>query len=160
MSLKLVDEIKQSKPFASPETEACLNLKRTAALFEQQLVELLRPYGITPTQYNVLRILRGAGSEGLCRYEVGDRLVAPGPDVTRLLDRLEKTSLISRARDNENRRLVKATITQAGLDLVASLDDPIRRLHITQLGHLGKTNVRALNELLTNARLNPEPAVN
>ena len=156
---KLKDEIKQSTPFATAEVEAFLNLKRTAALFDQQLCELLKPYGLTPTQYNVLRILRGAGSGGLCRYEVGDRLVAPGPDVTRLLDRLEKSQLVERARAAEDHRLVKASITEKGLDLLAELDDPTRRLHVTQFGHLGKTRVRQLIDLLTEARLNPEPVL-
>jgi DNA-binding MarR family transcriptional regulator len=157
MTGNLKEEIKQTRPFASLETEAFLNLKRTCALFEQQLTELLKPYNLTPTQYNVLRILRGAGAEGLCRYEVGDRLVAPGPDVTRLLDRLEKGGVVVRVRAEEDHRLVKASITKEGLDVLASLDDPIRRLHVTQFGHLGKDGIRDLIDLLTNARLNPEP---
>lgn len=157
MTADLRNEIKQSRPFVGLETEAFLNLKRTAALFDQQLTEMLKPYSLTPTQYNVLRILRGAGTEGLCRYEVGDRLVAPGPDVTRLLDRLEKAKLVIRVRADEDHRLVKASITNEGLELLASLDDPIRRLHVTQFGHLGKNGIRELIDLLTNARLNPEP---
>ena len=157
MSPNLSHEIKQTRPFASKEVEAYLNLIRTAALFEQELVELLKPHKITPSQYNVLRILRGAGDNGLCRYEVIDRLVAPGPDVTRLLDRLEKVGLIVRRRDDENRRLVKASITAHGAKLLEDLDQPTHDLHALQFQHLGMDRVQALIDLLTKARLHPTP---
>lgn len=152
MHRTLQEEIKQTRPFAGPEVEAYLNLKRTTALFEQQLVELIKPHGLTPTQYNVLRILRGAGDAGLCRYEVSDRLVAPDPDVTRLLDRLEKSRLVTRARDEQNRRLVKARITKKGLDLLNELDEPLAELHQSQFGHLGESKIRELIDLLSSAR--------
>ena len=99
---QLASELKQTKPFASPVQEAVLSIKRTAALLELRLAELLRPYGVTPTQYNVLRILRGAGADGLPRCEVQGRLVAPVADTTRLLDRLEKMGLVSRARNTKS----------------------------------------------------------
>ena len=85
----LQDELKQARPFKQVEEEAYLSIMRTAALLEHQVAQALKPHGVTATQYNVLRILRGAGSEGLCRNEVGDRLVTTVPDVTRLLDRME-----------------------------------------------------------------------
>jgi hypothetical protein len=100
MPPRLQDELKQTKPFASLEQEALLSIERTAAVLRHQLGEELKPLGVTPTQYNVLRILRGAGPAGLCRNEIRDRLVAQVPDVTRLLDRMEDAGLIVRGRDS------------------------------------------------------------
>ena len=152
MSSALQHEIRQTQPFASLEAEAALSLARTAALLGNELTETLKPHGLTPTQYNVLRILRGAGEAGLCRYEVGDRLVTPVPDVTRLLDRLEEVVLVSRMRDPEDRRQVKARITPQGLDLLAELDEVLDALHRRQIGHLGEERLRALIDLLAAAR--------
>ena len=152
MTPRLQDEIKQTKPFASLEQEALLNIERTSALLSHQLEQALKPYGITPTQYNVLRILRGAGERGLCRSEVRERLIAQVPDVTRLLDRLEEMKLIERERDSVDRRLVNTRITEQGLDLLRRLDQPVLDFHKTQLGHLGKDKLRTLIDLLTSAR--------
>jgi DNA-binding MarR family transcriptional regulator len=152
MTPRLQDEIKQTKPFASLEQEAMLNIERTAALLGHQLEQALKPYGVTPTQYNVLRILRGAGERGLCRSEVRERLIAQVPDVTRLLDRLEETKLIARERDSVDRRLVNTRITEEGLELLRRLDQPVIDFHKGQLGHLSKESLRALIDLLTNAR--------
>lgn len=148
----LQSEIRQTKPFVSPEAEAALNVARTAALLDAELTGALKPHGLTPTQYNVLRILRGAGDAGLCRYEVGNRLVTPVPDVTRLLDRLEAASLVDRARDPEDRRHVRARITPQGLGLLDELDGVLEALHHRQLGHLGEDRLRALADLLSDAR--------
>src|SRR5918998_4758726 len=115
MMRSLREEIKQTKPFASPEQEAMLSLERTAAVLVHGMAQEFEAYGVTPTQYNVLRILRGAGAPGLCRYEIRDRLVAQVPDVTRLLDRLEEMGLVARERDGADRRLVTTRITDAGL---------------------------------------------
>src|SRR5215218_10993455 len=104
-SRSLQDELKQRKPW-SLEEEAYLNISRTAAVLEHALVQALKPFDITPTQYNVLRILRGAGPDGLCRNEVGERLVRRVPDVTRLLDRMEDGGLIARRRGKDDRRYV------------------------------------------------------
>src|SRR5690348_11446657 len=125
MSPSLRSEIKQTKPFASLEEEAQLNLERTAAVLGHAFAESLKPYGVTPTQYNVLRILRGAGAEGLCRNEVRDRLISQVPDVTRLLDRLEDSGLIERERSTTDRRQVATRITAAGLELLQALDEPV-----------------------------------
>jgi DNA-binding MarR family transcriptional regulator len=152
MTPRLQDEIKQTKPFASLEQEAMLSIERTAALLGHQLEQALKPFGVTPTQYNVLRILRGAGERGLCRSEVRERLIAQVPDVTRLLDRLEETKLIERERDSVDRRLVNTRITSHGLDLLRRLDQPVLDFHKTQLGHLSKESLRTLIELLTSAR--------
>lgn len=152
MSTSLQREIRQSKPFPSPEAEAALSVARTAALLDAELSDALKPHGLTPTQYNVLRILRGAGEAGLCRYEVADRLVTPGPDVTRLLDRLEEVDHVERARDPEDRRQVKARITRKGLGLLAELDDVLAALHRRQFEHLDADGLHTLIDLLAVAR--------
>lgn len=152
MSLSLQSELKQARPFGGPEHEAMLSIARTAAILEHSTSETLKPYGITVTQYNALRILRGAGSEGLCRNEVRDRLIARVPDATRLLDRLEEMGVVVRAREGGDRRFVRARITQAGLDLIEPLDAVIQDLHRRQLGHLGADRLKVLIELLAAAR--------
>jgi DNA-binding MarR family transcriptional regulator len=152
MTRTLRDEIRQRRPFTSLEQEAQLSIERTAAVLGHAFAEALKPYGITPTQYNVLRILRGAGAAGLCRHEVRDRLIARVPDVTRLLDRLEEAGLIARARDATDRRLVSTRITAAGLDLLRSLDEPVAEVHRRQLGHMTAEQLRTLTELLAIAR--------
>jgi DNA-binding MarR family transcriptional regulator len=152
MTSRLQDEIKQTRPFASLEQEALLSIERTAAVLGHQLAEALKPHGITPTQYNVLRILRGAGEAGLCRHEVRDRLVAQVPDVTRLLDRLETAGLIVRQRETADRRYVTTRITAAGLALLEELDSGICQIHRNQLGHLGQEQLRTLIDLLAAAR--------
>jgi DNA-binding MarR family transcriptional regulator len=118
MSSRLQAEIKQSKPFAKLEHEAILGLLRTAAIVDHATDEMLRPFGVTGTQFNVLRILRGAGQQGLCGREIGERMITRVPDVPRLLDRLEKAELISRERDPNDRRHVTARITANGRELL------------------------------------------
>src|SRR5215207_8688671 len=125
MPSRLQAEIKQTKPFPSLQHEAILGLLRTAAVVDHSTDEALRPYGITGTQYNVLRILRGAGANGLCGREIGERMITRVPDIPRLLDRMEKSGLISRVRDREDRRHVTARITPKGdevLEEVANAD--------------------------------------
>jgi DNA-binding MarR family transcriptional regulator len=152
MSTRLRDEIKQTRPFAGLEQEAHLSIGRTWAALEHAVAEALKPYAITPTQYNVLRILRGAGAEGLCRHEVRDRMIAQVPDVTRLLDRLEAAGLIARERSAVDRRYVTARITETGLELVGSLDEPMLALHRRHLSHLGEAELGGLIELLSRIR--------
>jgi len=152
MSSRLQAELKQRKPFSSLEQEASLSVARTAALLEHAGAAALKPHGLTPTQYNALRILRGAVPEGLCRNEVRDRLVARVPDATRLLDRLVDVGLVVRAREGEDQRFVRARITPAGLDLLGALDGVLSDLHDRQLGHLGERKLRTLIELLAEAR--------
>jgi DNA-binding MarR family transcriptional regulator len=149
---ELRDEIKQAKPFTSLEQEALLSIERTAAVLMHRFAESLKVHDITPTQYNVLRILRGAGDQGLCRNEIRDRLVAQVPDVTRLLDRLEQAGLVARERDTADRRLVTTRITRAGLKLLKRLDDPVTRSHQRELGHMKRADLRALIDLLAEAR--------
>jgi DNA-binding MarR family transcriptional regulator len=106
---------------------------------------------LSSNQYNVLRILRGA-PEGLACGEIGNRMITRDPDITRLLDRLEKRGLISRCRETKDRRMVMTRITPEGLNLLARLDEPVQQAHRDQLGHLGKERMRALAELLRDSR--------
>jgi DNA-binding MarR family transcriptional regulator len=145
-------EIKQTKPFESLEQEAQLSIERTSAVLGHALAEAFKPYGITATQYNVLRILRGAGKAGLCRNEVRDRLIAQVPDVTRLLDRMEESGVIARERSSEDRRLVTTYITAAGTTLVHKLDAPIAKVHREHLGHMSDKQLKTLIDLLAMAR--------
>jgi DNA-binding MarR family transcriptional regulator len=147
----LQDELKQSKPW-SLEEETFLNIARTAAVLEHALVQALKPLGITPTQYNVLRILRGAGDGGLSRNEVRDRLIALVPDVTRLIDRLEEAQLVARERGTADRRIVTTRITAQGLALLAQLEEPVSDAHKQQLGHMTGEQLRSLIDLLALAR--------
>lgn len=151
MATDLRTAIKQQKPFGSPEEEAALNIDRTAAVIGHAFAESLKAYDITPTQYNVLRILRGA-PDGLLCGEVGARMITRDPDITRLLDRLEKRSLIGRSRQEQDRRRVLARITDEGLALLKRLDEPVWEMHRRQLGHLGAARRRALAALLAAAR--------
>jgi DNA-binding MarR family transcriptional regulator len=146
-------ELKQRKPFRTLEEEAFVSIARTAALIEYATAEVLRRYGLTPTQYNVLRILRGAEPKGLGRNEVRDRLIFKVSDATRLLDRLEEIGLVVRTRGEEDdRRVVVARITRKGLDLLAPLDGEIERFTRQKLGHMGERKLRMLLNLLAEAR--------
>ena len=149
---RLQEEIHQRKPFGSLEQEAFLNVMRTANALNQGLAALLKPAELTPTQYNALRILRGAGAEGLAAGEVGERMVTRDPDVTRLLDRLEKRGLVRRWRDRDDRRVVRTRITPAGEAAIAPLDEAVIDLHVQQLRHLGEERLRGLVSLLEEAR--------
>ena len=152
MGKKLLNEIRQTKPFASLAEEAHLNLARTAALLDHRLGELFREHGITATQYNVLRILRGAGEKGLCRNDVRDRLVSQVPDATRLLDRMMEMGLVSRVRDAEDKRYVTARITDRGLKLLADLDRPVDQAHRHSFEPLDRTELMTLITILEKLR--------
>jgi DNA-binding MarR family transcriptional regulator len=152
MSPSLRDELRQRKAFTSLEEECFLNIVRTEAVLRASLARLLKASGVTPAQYNVLRILRGAGVEGLCRNAIGARLVTRMPDVTRLLDRMEEGGLIVRGRSTEDRRHVDTRLTAKGRKLVDSLDAPVDAEHRRSLGHLSASQLRELIELLTLAR--------
>lgn len=115
----LQEEIRQSRPFERIGDEALLSILRTATVLEHGLTEALRPHGITSTQYNVLRILRGAGARGLCGREIGERLISRVPDVSRLLDRMEEAGLLRKERDAGDRRHVTARITPKGRRVLA-----------------------------------------
>jgi DNA-binding MarR family transcriptional regulator len=150
--MALRDEIKQAKPWSSLQEEASLNIARTYAVLEHAMVQALKPFDITPTQYNVLRILRGAGDEGLCRNAVGERLIRRVPDVTRLLDRMEEDGLIARVRDGQDRRFVSTHLAAKGRTILERLDTEICGIHRQHLGHLSDEQLTQLIELLTEAR--------
>jgi len=132
---------------AYPEEAAFLDLLRTTDLVSRGLVKVLKTEDLSATQYNVLRILRGSPA-GLACGEIASRMITRDPDITRLLDRLEKRGLISRCREAKDRRTVMARITPEGLKLLARLDEPVQAAHRKQLGHLGRERLRALTELL------------
>ncbi len=149
---RLLAEIKQRKPFESPEHEAYLNLVRTASALMRREAELLRLYELTPAQFNVLRILRGAGAEGLICREIGERMLAYDPDVTKLLDRLEARGLVTRERKAEDRRAVIARISAEGSRMLEAVDKPMLDLVVRLLGHLGAGRLKTLSTLLEAAR--------
>ena len=151
----LRDELKMTRPFRSVEEEAILSIARTAAVMEHAGAEALRPFDLTITQYNVLRILRGAAGEGLCRNEVGERLVTKVPDVTRLLDRMETAGLIVRQRGGEDRRFVSTRITEKGLRLLEKIDRELPAIHGRQLGHVSQKRLRELISILEEVRNTP-----
>ncbi len=154
---KLQAEIKQSKPFANLQVELWLNLSRTAAVVGHDFERLIRPYGLSLTQYNVLRILRGAGDDGLVQYEVAERLVAQVPDVPRILSRMEKAGWVKRCRGTSDKRVVYATLTAAGLELVNSLDAVVHGAEEGMFPDLGTEQMEKLCELLVLARSGSRP---
>jgi DNA-binding MarR family transcriptional regulator len=147
MTSGLRDEIRQTKPFTSLQQEAELSVLRTAGLLLDSMEQLLRPFDINPTQYNALRILRGAGEQGLCRDELRSRLVTRMADATRLLDRLADVGLVTRARDTRDRRLVTSRITGKGLRLLEELEGLVAEEHQRRMGHLSEAQLKALIEL-------------
>jgi DNA-binding MarR family transcriptional regulator len=152
MPTTLRDELRQEKPFRSLREEALLNIARTEAVTRERLERVLAPHGLSMTQYNVLRILRGAGPNGLCRNEIGDRLISRMPDVSRLLDRMEAAGLVRRVRSTEDRRLVNTKLTPKGRTLVNELDADVAKAQEQQLVHLTRTQLRTLIDLLSLAR--------
>src|SRR6202790_4670349 len=146
-----MDRSTKVRPEGSAEEAAYLDLLRTADVLTRGGIGVLKAEELSPTQYNVLRILRGS-PQGLTCGEIASRMITRDPDVTRLLDRLEKRGLISRCRETKDRRMIMARITPEGLKLLARLDEPVQAAHRTQLGHLGGDRLRALTELLHVAR--------
>lgn len=153
---KLMDELRKSKPFQCAEQEVFLNMMRTAEALSEGMAGVLKPFGLSATQYNVLRILRGAqancGETGLACREIGERMVTHDPDITRLLDRMERAGLIRRQRASDDRRVVKTAITPEGLRILEQLDAPVLQMHKKQLHHLGERKLRELSSLLELAR--------
>jgi DNA-binding MarR family transcriptional regulator len=152
MSPKLKDEIKQGKPFESLEAEVFLNLMRTADALSRGAEEILKLARLSHTQYNVLRILRGAGEQGLCCREVAERMITRDPDITRLVDRLERRGLLTRSRDSRDRRVITVRITSTGLKVLKDLDGPMAKHNRNLLSHMDKGDLRKLLELLEAAR--------
>jgi DNA-binding MarR family transcriptional regulator len=152
MSTKLQKELKQTKPFKSLEEEVILNLARTAEYLASASAVVFKAADLTATQYNVLRILRGAGSDGLSCSEIGERMVTKESDITRLLDRIESRGLISRERPASNRRLVIARITDSGLKILQELDEPVAEINRQLVGHLGKEKLKMVTKLMEEIR--------
>jgi len=151
MSPSLQQDLRQSKPFSSLQQEAYLSVVRTTSTLTDRVEDLLKPYGISATQYNVLRILRGAGPDGLPCKRVSDRMISRDPDMTRLLDRMEKRGLITRERQTDDRRVIKTRITPVGLEILKELDTPVDELHKKQFRHISAAKLKALADALEEA---------
>jgi DNA-binding MarR family transcriptional regulator len=152
MPSRLQAELKQTKPFPRRSSEALLSVLRTAALLEHQLNEVLRPYGITELQYNVLRILRGAGPKGSCGREIAERLVSKVPDVSRLLDRMEVMQLLRREREAADRRHVTAHITPDGLRVLNEATPRLEAFERERFGHLDAERLQHVIDGLADIR--------
>jgi DNA-binding MarR family transcriptional regulator len=148
---RLQGELKKRRPFEMLEQEAMLNLVRTNDRFQIRFSRLFREYGLTPSQYNVLRILRCEGKPLPC-LEIADRLVAAVPAITGLIDRLQGMGLVTRERSTEDRRVVYVAPTPAALELLRRLDGRVVELHKALMGHLSEAELRELNRLLEKAR--------
>ncbi len=149
---RLQQEIRQTKAIRLLEEEATLNIARTADVLMLRMTDLLKPYALSATQYNVLRILRGAGETGASCKDIGNRMVTRDPDITRLMDRLEKRGLLTRDRAKEDRRFVTHRLTKAGLELVNQLDRPVEDVHQKAMRHMAPERLRELIALLEEVR--------
>ncbi len=152
MTSGLREEIKQTRPFPRRSNEALLSIMRTAAVLDHELNDVLRPHRLTMTQYNVLRILRGAGEDGLCGREVGERLIAPVPDVSRLLERMEELGLLRRERDGADRRHVTARITTTGRQLLEVVTPKLEVVERARFGRLSESGLQTLISALAAVR--------
>jgi DNA-binding MarR family transcriptional regulator len=145
-------EIRQRRPFRSLGQEATLGLMRTTDLVRRAIARLLEPYDMTPQQYNVLRILRGAGEEGIPTLEISDRMIEQAPGITRLLDRLEAKKLVRRQRCPEDRRQVLCWLTPEGTSLIERLDEPVNAADATAMAMLSQDEQKELIRLLDKVR--------
>ena len=145
-------EIEQSIPFSSAWEEALLNLLRTADRISHAMQGVVRPWGVTATQYNVLRILRGAGPYGLTCSEIGNRMLTADPDITRLMRRLKALRLIRQHRDRRDRRIVRTVISESGSKLLDEMAPAVNRAPELWLGHLSAGEIAELTRLLEKAR--------
>ncbi len=146
--------VKKSTPKSKlPEEEFILNLIKTQDILFGRLIQVLKRYGLTsPVQYNILRILRGAGADGLPSQTIGRRLLTRVPDVTRLIDCMERHGLVERMRSHNDRRIVLIKLTAKGTELVNALDQPVTEAHIQNLRHLTPDEIKAGNLLLIKVR--------
>src|ERR1700752_1058454 len=149
---KLQDELKKKRPFESPEEEAALNIVRTSDQLQIRCARLLREYGLTsPTQYNILRILRGEGKP-LPILEIASRTIAVVPGITGLIDRLERAGFVNRLRCAKDRRVIYVALTDEGAKTLAALDEPLLALHRKLAGHLSRGELKDLVRLLEKLR--------
>ena len=147
----LAREIQQRRPFPSARREAALGLLKTVDVLRLHLSRTLQPFGVTDQQYNVLRILRGAGKDGLPTLEIAQRMIERAPGITRLIDRLEKKGLVSRKRCTSDRRQVFCILAPAGSRLLARMDEPVAKSD-EGLGALGDADIKTLIRLLDAVR--------
>jgi DNA-binding MarR family transcriptional regulator len=150
--VNLKEEIRQERAFHSLEEQALLNLLRTADFLDRAIEQRVRPYGVTSTQYNVLRILRGAHPQGLTCSAIGDRMITAEPDVTRLLSRLRNLKFVKQHRDRNDRRVLWTQISPQGLKLLSEMDPAIEKGPIELLGHLQREDLERMIGLLEAAR--------
>jgi DNA-binding MarR family transcriptional regulator len=150
--MTIQEEIKQTRPFERLEEEALVSVARTSSLLDRALAAMLKPFDITPTQYNILRILRGSKDTGLCRHEIASRMIAQVPDVTRLLDRMEEAELIKRTRGTDDRRVVRTEITEKGVEVLDKVSKPLAEWHTQFAKNLGSEELRELVKLLDKVR--------
>jgi DNA-binding MarR family transcriptional regulator len=151
----LHEELGESQPFRVPEQETYLNLVRTHALLSDEVAELFKQHHFSQPLYNVLKVVARMGRAGMPSQSIAQYMVARDPDITRLVDRLQKDRLIERERDEQDRRIVRVRVTHSGLDAIERLDPLIWKLHQQQLGHLSQEKLELLNQLLVEARLKP-----
>ncbi len=154
----LKSEIAQQRPFASQAEEAFLNLLRTADCLQRAMQHTTRPWGITATQYNVLRILRGAHPAGLTCSAIGERMITAVPDITRLLGRLKALRLIRQQRDKEDRRVLWTHVSQSGLGLLDDMENAVSQFPTSILGHLSKRELNEFIRLLELVRCKCQPS--
>lgn len=152
MVSRIQEEIKQTRPFHSKAQEAAIGLMRTADMVRRAVGAIVEPFGITIQQYNVLRILRGAGENGLPTLDIAERMIEETPGITRLIDRLESKHLVARERCTKDRRRVWCRITKQGLALLARLDAPIRDADHWAIDSLKPNELKQLVSLLDRAR--------
>ena len=152
MGNKLRDEIKQTKPFSGLEQEALLNIRRTSGYIEHVFQQILKHHGLTEPQYNVLRILRGSGPDGLRCAEIGERMITRDSDITRLLDRLQRQRLVERRRDASDRRVIRARISAAGTEILRELDPIVETTGICVLKHISRVRIGLLIDLMEEVR--------
>ena len=150
--MSIQEEIKQTKPFSSLEEEALLNIARTFHTVSLPFSNAIQKYDLTGQQYNVLRIMRGAGAQGLPCGEISNRMITCDSDITRLLDRLDKGEYIKRYRPETDRRVVIAQITEKGKEILVELDEPLKELHRKLLGKMKRENLKTLISLLEEVR--------
>lgn len=149
--MPLQRELKKKRPFGSSQQEAILNVLRTNDQYQVRFTRLFRPYGLTPSQYNVLRILRGEGHP-LPILEIAFRTIAVVPGITGLVNRLEEAGFVHRDRCQDDRRVVWVGLTEKAQKTLAALDEPLEELHQRLIGHLSKTELKELIRLLEKAR--------
>lgn len=152
MARRLIQELHQTKPFESPGVEAMLNILKTASQLQLHLAQQLKPFGVSHEQYNVLRILKGAGPGGCTCQEIADRLISHNPDITRLLDKLVKKKFVSRRRDTKDRRVVITRVAKKGETLLEQVRERNFRPDNELLGHMKKRELTQLIDLLERVR--------